>query len=696
MKKRNPWFRIILIAFLVVVALYYLYPTIRYEQLRKDEKDQFSSLAALSNLSTGDISQNIYAANIDLRNSIPGWDSLDQETQREITEKQDYIKGPFKEKIQSYRGKAIRRGLDLQGGMRLVLEVDLVKLLENLAQRKDETFDRLLGEVKIQTQDPNKDFFQVVTDVFGKADVPLSRYFLNARATNKEIIDFINKESVDAVDRSLEILRNRVDQFGVAEPNILKQGNHRIVIELPGVQDPARARELIGKTALLEFKLLSESEAYSSLIDRIDRLMRQEKGLPPESDTLAESQSGQKKDTLETKAATDTTQHVAQDTLVDLKDLFGGKTETPETSAGVTADTKMLEEAPFKALLRDIGRDVVAVPISNFTAVNNIIHRKEVQELIPKNVEFLWSNDPQLGPGGQRYYYLYLVKSTAELTGAAIDNAKVDIGSGYNPGMAGKPYVSLTLNRQGTRIFSEVTGANIGKQLSIVLDGKIHSAPVIKSKIPSGQAEITGNFTMEEAKDLSIVLRAGALPAPVHVIEERTVGPSLGKDSIQKGELSFVVGFIAVVFFMMLYYRLSGLYADIALFLNLIFLVAFMAGFRATLTLPGVAGIILTIGMAVDSNVLIFERIREELRAGKTIRSAIDTGYARGVTTVMDSQITTLIAGVALYQFGTGPIRGFALTLIVGIISSLFTAIVVVRVIQDIIVDKYELKTLSI
>jgi SecD/SecF fusion protein len=696
MKKRNPLFRIVLIVFLIMVALYYLYPTIRFEQLQKVEKQQFSTLASLTNLSTSDISRDIYVGTVDLRNSIPNWDNLDEETRREITEKQDYIKGPLKEKIQTYRANAIRRGLDLQGGMRLVLEVDLVKLLENLAQRKDETFTRLINEVKTEIQDPNKDFFEVMPTVFSNAEVPLNRYFLNPRASNKEILDYINKESADAVDRSLEILRNRIDQFGVSEPNIVKQGSRRIVIELPGVQDPARARELIGKTALLEFKLLAEPEAYTSLIDRIDRLIRQERGLTSEADTLPKLASELNKDTLTTKAETDTSRHVAQDTLVNLKDLFGGETESPESSAGVSVDTKTLNEAPFKALLRDIGRDVVAVPVTNYTAVNNIIHRKEVQELIPKNVEFLWSNDATPGPGGQRYYYLYLVKSAPELDGRAIDNAKVDIGSGYNPGMAGKPYVSLTMNRQGAKVFSEVTGANVGKQLSIVLDGKIHSAPVIKTKIPNGQAEITGSFTMEEAKDLAIVLRAGALPAPVHVIEERTVGPSLGKDSIQKGELSFVVGFMLVVVFMLWYYRLSGLFADFALILNLIYIMATMAGFHATLTLPGVAGVILTIGMAVDANVLIFERIREELHSGKTVRAAIDTGYARAFTTIMDSQITTLIAGVALYQFGTGPIRGFALTLMIGILSSMFTAIVVVRVIQDIIVDKYDIKELSI
>jgi len=693
MKKRNPLFRIILIAVLMIAAVYYLYPTIRFEQLKKVEQTKFATLASLTGLPVEKISRDAYVGEIDLRDSIPGWDGMDESARRQITEDLQDLKGPFRETIQGYRSKAIRRGLDLQGGMRLVLEVDLVKLLDNLAQRKDEKFDNMLEQIRSQMTDPEVEFFDVVKRVFAEANIPLNRYFLTSRSTESEILKYINEEASDAVDRSLEILRNRIDQFGVSEPNITKQGSRRIVIELPGVQDPERARQLIGKTALLEFKLLADPEMYSTLIDRVDRFLRKEKGLETESDSLAETQKADTDTT--TKARTDTTQHVSQDTVVNLKDLFGGETQMPETT-GVSIDANLLKEAPFKALLRDIGQDIVAVPTANYAAVNNIIHRKEVQELIPKNVEFLWSNTPQPGPGGELYWILYLVKSEPELTGSAVRDAKVDIGSGYNPGSSGMPYVALSLNRDGARVFSEVTGANVGKQLSIVLDNKVRSAPVIKTKIPSGNAEITGNFTMDEAKDLAIVLRAGALPAPVEEIEERTVGPSLGEDSIKSGTISFVVGFFLVVLSMAIYYRLSGLYADIALILNLIYIVATMAGFHATLTLPGIAGIILTVGMAIDSNVLIFERIREELRAGKTVRAAIETGYARAFVTIMDSQITTLIAGVALYQFGTGPIRGFALTLIIGIISSMFTAIVVVRVIQDFIVNKYDPKTLSI
>lgn len=694
MKKRNPLFRIVLVVALILLAAYYLYPTLRYEQLKKDEAEHFAALSSASNLDLTTISQDVYVGEIDLRNSIAGWDTLNSMVKQDVTDKLDFLKGPFKEKIDGVRYKAIRRGLDLQGGMRMVLEVDLVKLLDNLAQRKDETFDNLLTTIDSLTQNPNLSFYQTVQDVFADADIPLARYFLNPRASDREIVDYLNDEAEDAVNRSLEILRNRIDQFGVSEPNITKQGNRRIVIELPGVQDPSRARGLIGKTALLEFKLLAEPEVYSSLIDRIDRQLLREQGIEPE--TLEDTTEVAELDTTEAVAPVDTTQHVAQDTVVDVKDLFGGESDVLAESAGVAMDAELLEEAPFKALLRDIGQDLVAVPAANYPTVNNIIHRKEIQELIPRNVEFLWHNEAITGPDGQYYRPLYLVKSEAELTGAAISDAQVDIGSGYNPGSAGQPYVALSLNRQGTRIFSEVTGANVGEQLSIVLDGKIHSAPVIRTKIPSGNAEITGNFTMDEAKDLAIVLRAGALPAPVQVIEERTVGPSLGEDSIRKGQMSIIIGMLLVIVFMVFYYRASGLLADLALSLNLLFILAVLAGFHATLTLPGVAGIILTIGMAVDANVLIFERIREEIRTGKTIRAAIDTGYSRAFTTIMDANITTLIAGVVLYQFGTGPIRGFALTLMIGILSSMFTAIVVTRAIYDTMTNKFDIKKLSL
>jgi len=414
-------------------------------------------------------------------------------------------------------GKILKLGLDLRGGMHLVLEVDLNRLPEGTAPS-------------------------------------------------------------DAMERALEVIRNRVDQFGVAEPLIARQGDRWVVVELPGVKDPERAIELIGKTALLEFKLVNDGVRISEILD------------------------------------------------------IEGKVD------------------PNK---------------------------------IPTGYEIL--------PGRRETETLFLLKVEPEITGAALTNAKVKIGGEYN-----MPYIAVDFNKEGAKEFARITEVNIERNLAIVLDERVQSAPVIKSKIPDGHAIIEGNFTMEEAKNLAIVLRAGALPAPVNIIENRTVGPSLGRDSIRAGVVAAVIGLICVMCFMVMYYKLSGLITNLALILNLLILLGMMAYFRATLTLPGIAGIILTIGMAVDANVLIFERIREELRGGKTVRVSIDSGYQKAFRTILDSNITTLIAAAFLFQFGTGPIKGFAVTLSLGILISMFTAIVVTHMIFDMALAGKRMEKLSI
>jgi len=412
-------------------------------------------------------------------------------------------------------GKILKLGLDLRGGIHLVLEVDLNRLPEGTSPS-------------------------------------------------------------DAMERALEVIRNRVDQFGVAEPLIARQGDRWIVVELPGVKDPERAIDLIGKTALLEFKLVNDGVRISEILDS------------------------------------------------------EGKVDPSKIPAGY--------------------------------------------EVLPGRREAL-----------------FLLKEEPEITGAALTNAKVKIGGQYN-----MPYVAVDFNKEGGKEFARITEVNIERNLAIVLDERVQSAPVIKSKIPDGHAIIEGNFTMEEAKNLAIVLRAGALPAPVNIIENRTVGPSLGRDSIRAGVVAAGIGLICVMFFMVIYYKLSGLITNLALILNLIILLGMMAYFRATLTLPGIAGIILIIGMSVDANVLIFERIREELRAGKTVRVAIDSGYQKAFRTILDSNITTLIAAAFLFQFGTGPVKGFAVTLSLGILISMFTALVVTHMVFDMVLVGKKVEKLSI
>lgn len=423
--------------------------------------------------------------------------------------------------------KILNLGLDLRGGMHLVLEVDTEKL-------------------------------EVGTDVS------------------------------DAVSRALEIIRNRIDQFGVAEPMIVRQGDKWIALQLPGVREPERAKDIIGKTALLEFRLVDNSGAIGKIAEKIRELNLSWEDLP--------------------------------------------KIE------------------------------------------------QELKTYIPTGYVLL--------PGREGYY---LIKSTPEITGAYLVDAKVEIGGEY-----GFPYVALKFNKEGAKFFAQTTGLNVGRNLAIVLDSIVQSAPVIRTRIPDGNAIIEGNFSLEEAKNLAIVLRAGALPAPVKIIEERTVGPSLGEDSIRRGIQATILGGLLVFTFMFFYYRLSGLIADLALLLNFVLLLGAMSYLRATLTMPGIAGIVLTLGMAVDANVLIFERIREELRQGKTVRVAIDLGYQRAFPAILDGNLTTLIAAAFLFQFGTGPVKGFAVTLTLGLIVSMFTALVATKTTYDFILAGRTVKHLSI
>ncbi len=449
------------------------------------------------------------------------------------------------------------------------------------------------------------------------------------------------QEAQDAVAQAQEVIRNRVDQFGVAEPTIQRQGDNRIIIELPGVQDVQRAKDLVGQTALLEFQLLEPTEDRTRLIQRIDQVLAPREESEEEEDLLLSSTA---------------------------------------------------ESAPLSSMLSTTGENL-AVSGRDLQRVKNLINTPEAQELTPADVEFLFSSKPA-GAEGNEFYFLYLVRKKPEMTGHMIQDAFVSIGQVVE--YMGQPIVNFSTTDEGVRLFSRITGSHVGERMAIVLDESVYSAPVIQNKISEGRGIITGSGTQEEAKDLAIVLRAGALPAEVEIIEDRTVGPSLGRDSIEQGKTAAIYSMVLIAIFMILYYRTAGLIADFALLLNMLFIMAVLAGFHATLTLPGIAGIILTIGMAVDANVLIFERIREELRSGKTIRAAIDSGYSNALSAIIDANVTTFLVGIVLYQFGTGPIRGFALTLCIGIISSLFTAFFVTRTIFDLLTRKSQQSTLSI
>lgn len=497
--------------------------------------------------------------------------------------------------------KGIILGLDLQGGLHLVFEVEGDKAVESSTDRyvyliKDTLAKKKLqAEIKrnglnIEISPSSQEIANVMKEVYPILDASSSGQTLSLKISGQEV----TKIKDNAVDQALETIRNRIDQFGVSEPTIHRQGDNEIVVQLPGVKDPRRAIELVGRTAQLEFKIVDDESPIAAQIPQTVNPGDEEK--------------------------------IVAD--------FAGK--IPE------GDEILFE----KRINRETG-------VVNKTPL--------------------------------------LLKKQAALSGNLLSEARVSLDNRFS-----EPYVSISFNTEGGKLFEEVTGANVKKRMAIILDNTVYSAPVIQEKIAGGNAQITGSFSMEEAKDLSIVLKAGALPAPLKMLQNVTVGPSLGEDSIAAGTMAGIIGTIAVVLFMIVYYKFSGVIADFALVLNIVLLFGAMASLNATLTLPGIAGIILAIGMAVDSNVLMFERIRDEIRTGKTPRSAVDSGYHKAFWTIFDSHVTTLITAAVLFQFGTGPIKGFAVTLSLGVIINLYTALIGTKAVFDLINSRRDIKQLSI
>lgn len=497
--------------------------------------------------------------------------------------------------------KGIVLGLDLQGGLHLEFEVEGEKAVEISTERyvffMNETLKKKKLEAEIKRNDLSIEISPSTPEI--ESAIRGAYQIFDINAAGDKLVLKINDDEVarikdNAADQALETIRNRIDQFGVAEPTIHRQGENEIVIQLPGVKDPKRAIDLIGKTAQLEFKLVDDNSPVAVQLPQYIRSGDEENLLSQFIDKLPEGD----------------------------EILFQKK---------VDKETGIVTKSPI------------------------------------------------------------LLKKDALLTGDLLSEARVSLDTQFS-----EPYVSISFNSEGAQRFEEVTGANVNKRLAIILDNTVYSAPVIRERIAGGSAQISGNFSMDEAKDLSIVLKAGALPAPLKMLQNVTVGPSLGSDSIEAGKIAGIVGTVAVVLFMVIYYRLSGLIADIALVLNVLLLFGAMASLNATLTLPGIAGIILAIGMAVDSNVLMFERIREEIRAGKPPRSAVDYGYNKAFSTIFDSHVTTLITAAVLFQFGTGPIKGFAVTLSLGVAINLYTALIGTKSIFDLITSRYKIEKLSI
>jgi preprotein translocase subunit SecD len=572
--------------------------------------------------------------------------------------------------------KAIHMGLDLQGGMYLIYEVDLPKLAEQLAhpESKDDSLMMLLEKTREDLGQSTEEFTDVLRRNFSQIypeNESLNRYWGRPDDSDGRVIDYLRDEASEAMDRSHKKLRNRIDQFGVSEPNIQKVRDRRILIELPGATDRDQAKNLIGRTALLEFKLVRPRSEFAETLQRIDRRLALEQGMEPDP------------------GPADTT---AQDTASVVAD-------TARTDTTVLTDETRFENNPLFSMLINMnaldpgkGHEEVGASVDNVERINYILSREDIQDLIHRDAQILWGSN-LIKIGDKHYRALFMVDKQTELTGKYLTEANVAIGSDVmNPNA---PEVHFTLNRDGARIFGDITEDNVNERLALVLDNKVVSAPRISQRL-GARSRITGIPTMDEAKTISIVLRVGRLDAPIKIEEERTVGPSLGADSIRRGQYSVVLGLLIIIIFMVIYYKVAGLIADLALVLNIIILMAVLAQLGLTLTLPGVAGIVLTIGMAVDANVLVFERIREELRTGKTVRASIDAGYSRAFRTILDANITTLLTALVLYQFGTGPVRGFAVTLSIGIVVSMFTALIVTRVVFDTITSRRTLTKLSI
>lgn len=562
------------------------------------------------------------------------------------------------------RLKRVKLGLDLQGGMRVVLEVDVLQLLEDLARSKDDNFSAVLTELRTEARTTEIVILPAFAEKFQQRGIRLSRYYGSIRDDDGTILSNLEDETEKAIDRAIEVVRNRVDQYRVSEPNIQKQGSRRIIVELPGVKDENEVRQLLRGTAKLEFRLLRDPEISYRVMQSINSYLSGK-------DTSAVTSGRQEAATAEAPQAD------------ALSELVGGETSAARDT---TEEAQFLRENPFFAYVRpetQFGTGEGYVLDKDRDRVQRLFERDDIKRIMPPDFEFLWSAKTIKDADEREYYVLYPVKRTPELTGGVITDARQSV----NPEDS-RPIVNMEMNSDGAREWARITGANIDKRIAIALDGAVFSAPVVQNKILGGRSQITGLDSPNEARLLEIVLRAGALPAPVTIIEQRTVGPSLGEDSIRAGLSATMYAFLFTVLFMVIYYRTSGFVADFALLFNILFILGVMAGFQATLTLPGIAGIVLTIGMAVDANVLINERIREELEGGKTLRSAIDAGYSKAFSAILDANVTTFLTGIILYQFGSGPVQGFALTLMIGIVASMFSAIIITHLIFNLMTDR--------
>ncbi|MEO1051803.1 MAG: protein translocase subunit SecDF [Bacteroidota bacterium] len=647
--------------------------------------------------------------------------ATDQGGNLSLSKKQSYLDSVWNIPTRSFLGKdysykeikdtELNLGLDLQGGMHVTLEVSPIEILKGLSgDSQDPNFLAAIEKAKEMQKDSEASFSDLFYGAWQdiSSNGQLAPIFISAAnkdrfsvdSSNDEIMSVINEEIEDAIDRSFNILRTRIDRFGTSQPNIQRlQGTGRIQVEIPGADNPERVRKLLQGVAKLEFWEVAEFAEISASIQAINDVLVKENNanraleLSANSDSTSTVegdavQAGNLNELLSTEDETDST---AVDSLGNsLADQLEDSTNTNEIDSSFNAfDTPLM-----RGLQRGAGLGL-AYDVRDTTEISRILRRKDIQNLIPRTIKYVWSVKPETPEGtDDEILYLYFVKTgrgqRAPLTGEVVTDARNILDP-----QTTKPAVSMQMNAKGAREWRKLTAKNIDRRIAIVLDNYVYSAPTVQNEIPNGSSTITGNFTLEEAKDLANILKAGTLPAPTRIVEEAVIGPTLGEKAQQQGIRSILAGLIIVVLFMIAYYAKGGFVANVALLFNIFFILGILAQLNAALTLPGAAGIVLTIGMSIDANVLIFERIREEMREGIALREAIKRGYDKAFSSIVDANVTTFLTAVILYTMGQGPVKGFAITLIIGIACSFFSAVYITRVIVDFLVRKGDESKLS-
>lgn len=716
--------RLILIAAALVASVWALLPTFQANSLA-DER--------------GGLRDKLNASRARWIQTHSGADSAAYLKDSLALHKWDSIHGvDYRAQQKNFLAHPIKLGLDLQGGIYITMEVDVPALLAESAAREavDATFEEVMEATRAEAQTSDEAVLDIFVRQFDRIARPKGKqmfnYFdlkLGDDVTDDVIIDRLQRNIEDAVDQATEVIRQRIDKYGVAEPTIQKTGR-RVIVELPGVDNEEEVRSLLQTTARLEFKMVYTNADAIRLIRKIDRVLAGK----VDTDTADQARGADSTkpndakpgDTVSTDTKKPDTTKNRADSTPPSNDTANGKKDTgrknPENPyeglppaeqqkrfsadhpfgrflfAGTVRQSgqdqgQQLNEAQMAGLLVQSEDKIPAgdyslyIPYEGIAKMQEYLNRPDVKAAIPDSLMIAFTAHPEFGgdPTNRKIgaYGLYVVAADPSLTGEYVTDAMEDVDP-----QTGRPMVRMEMNAEGAERWADITGRNIKKRVAIVLDGMVYSAPTVQNKIAGGSSQITGSQDMKEAQLLKIVLKAGALKAPIKIIEERLVGPSLGEDSIRQGLNALLFAAALVILFMAIYYAIGGIIADVAVILNVLITLSILAAFGATLTLPGIGGIVLTIGMAVDANILVYERIREELSYGKGLKSAVQIGYEKAFVAIFDSNVTTFMTGVILYALGTGPIQGFAVTLMIGILVTLFTAVFMTRTLFMVMLDR--------